>query len=65
MMYATRIKMKPSCYNSQKLTEIDEVYIEGSLNNPGFFKKSVLYDYLKTNPGCVCQRIIKPRGCGL
>ena len=52
MMYAKKIKMKSGCYNSQKLTEIDEVYIVGC-NNPGYFKKGTLYDYLKKNPGTI------------
>jgi len=52
MMYATKIKMKPGCYNSQELTEIDEVYITGC-DNPGYFKKAVLYDYLMKNPGSI------------
>lgn len=28
-MYATKIKMKPGCYNSSNLLEIDSFYIEG------------------------------------
>lgn len=52
MMYATKIKMQQGCYNSQSLLEIDSIYIEGC-NNPGFFKKAVLHDYLKENPGAI------------
>ena len=48
-MYATRIKMKPSCYYSQSLLEIDEIYIDGY----GYFKKAILHDYLKENPGSI------------
>ena len=51
-MYATKIKMKPGCYSSSNLLEIDSIYIEGC-NNPGFFKKNVLYDFLKENPGTI------------
>ena len=51
-MYATKIRMKPGCYNSSDLLEIDSIYIEGC-NNPGFFKKDVLYDFLKENPGTI------------
>lgn len=51
-MYATKIKMKPGCYSSSDLLEIDSIYIEGC-NNPGFFKKDVLYDFLKENPGTI------------
>ena len=51
-MFATKIKMKSGCYFSQDLTEIDEVFIEGC-KNPGYYKKSVLYDFLKENPGSI------------
>lgn len=51
-MYATKIRMKPGCYSSSDLLEIDSIYIEGC-NNPGFFKKNVLYDFLKENPGTI------------
>ena len=44
--------MKPGCYSSSNLLEIDSIYIEGC-NNPGFFKKNVLYDFLKENPGTI------------
>ena len=56
MMYATKIKMKPSCYNSQNLLEIDSIYIE-ECNNPGFFRKDVLYDFLKENPRTIKVKI--------
>lgn len=49
-MKATKIKMKAGCYYSQSLLEIDEIYIEGC-TNPGYYKKAVLYDYLKKTPG--------------
>ncbi len=49
MMYATRIKMKPGCYYSQSLLEIDEIYIDGC----GYFKKALLHDYLQENPGTI------------
>ena len=48
-MKATKIKMKSGCYNSTKTTGISKIYIEGC-KNPGFFDKSVLHDYLQTNP---------------
>ena len=51
-MYATKIKMKPGCFYSQNLTEIDSVYIEGC-TSPGFFKKEILHDHLKNNPGTI------------
>ena len=49
MMYAKKIKMKYGCSNSNNVQEIEEIYIDGC-NNPGYFKKSVLYDYLKRIP---------------
>ena len=52
MFYATKIKMKYGCYNSQDLTEIDEIYVIGC-SNPGYFKKATLYDYLIKNPGTI------------
>ena len=55
-MYATKIKMMSGCYNSQKLTEIDEIYVEGC-SNPGFFKKAVLHNYLKKEPGSIQVKI--------
>ena len=56
MMFATKIKMKSGSYNSDQLTEIDEVYIEGC-TNPGFYKKAVLHDYLKNHPGSIKVKI--------
>lgn len=55
-MYATKIKMKPGCYNSQDLLEIDSIYIEGC-DNPGFFKKDVLHNFLEKNPGVIQVKI--------
>ena len=55
-MYATKIKMKPGCYSSSNLLEIDSVYIEGC-SNPGFFKKDVLHDFLEKNPGAIQVKI--------
>ena len=46
MYFATKIKMKHGCYNSNDLTEIDQVYINGS----GWCDKSYLHDYLKSHP---------------
>ena len=51
-MYATKIKMKPGCCHSSNLLEIDSVYIEGC-NDPGFYKKEYLHDYLQKNPGTI------------
>ena len=51
-MKATKIKMKPSCGNSNNLVEIDQIYLEGCQEN-GFCYKSVIYDYLKKNPNSI------------
>ncbi len=51
-MKATKIKMKSGCNNSQKLIEIDEIYVVGC-KTPGFYKKSAVYDYLKENPNTI------------
>lgn len=51
-MKATKIKMKNGCEKSYKTTEISEIYVEGC-NNPGYFAKSTLYDYLKKNPASI------------
>lgn len=55
-MYATKIKMKPGCYSSGSLLEIDSVYID-DCKDPGFFKKAVLHDFLKENPGAIQVKI--------
>lgn len=51
-MKATHIKMKPGSYYSQSLLEIDEIYIDGN-GVSGFFKKAIIYDYLKQYPGAI------------
>ena len=48
-MRATKIKMKPGCYYSQSVLEIDEIYIEDCAT-PGFYKKASVYDYLIEHP---------------
>lgn len=52
MMYAKKIKMQAGCNNSNNTQEIAEIYLEGC-NNPGFFPKATLHDYLKTNPNSI------------
>ena len=49
MLYAEKIKMKAGCYSSQKLDEIDEIYI----SNVGFCKKEVVHDYVKKYPDSI------------
>lgn len=51
-MKATKIKMKYGKYNSYDVMEIDSIYIT-ECQNPGYFKKENLYDYLKKNPGTI------------
>ena len=53
MIKATRIKMKTNCYDSQKLEEIDSIMLEGNLDNPGWFKKEVIHDYIKNDNGII------------
>lgn len=52
MIYATKIKMRAGCRNSQNLTEIDSIYLEG-LDKPGFYTKESIHDYLKVSPGTI------------
>ena len=47
--YATQIKMRPNSFYSNDLLEIDEIDIEGC-STPGFFKKEILFDFLRENP---------------
>ena len=69
-MYAIKIKMQPGCYYSQHPLEIDEIYIEGC-DNPGYFKKAVLHDFLEQNPSSIRVKVppypvvipaVSPRG---
>lgn len=55
-MKAIKIKMKSGCKYSDNLLEIDSVYVAGC-NNPGYFKKEVLHDYLIKNPGTISVNI--------
>lgn len=51
-MKATKRRMKQGCEYSNNVQEISELYITGC-DNPGLFKKDVLYDYLIDNPGSI------------
>lgn len=57
-MLATKILMKTSCAYSNNVQEIDKIYVD-SCNNPGFFKKELLHDYVKANPKSI-QVNIRP-----
>ena len=59
MIYATRIKMKSACYNSQMLVEIDSVYLKGD-GNDGYFKKGLIYDFLKKSSDNIIKVDISP-----
>lgn len=52
MMYAKKIRMQNGCRNSNNTQEIAEIYVDGC-NNPGFFPKAVLHDFLKANPNSI------------
>ncbi len=52
MMYVTKIKMKPGCYYSSSLVEIDQLFITGC-KDPGFYKKADVHDYVKDNPDSI------------
>lgn len=52
MMYAKKIKMQQGCANSNNTQEIAEIYIDGC-DNPGFFQKATLHDYLIKNPNSI------------
>ena len=52
-LYATKIKMKYGCRNSQDPMEIDQIYIY----NYGWYKKELLHDYLKTAPKTIVVNI--------
>lgn len=56
MFFATKIHMMDGCYYSNNVEEIDSIYLEGC-SNPGFFKKGVLHDYLKENPGTIKVKV--------
>lgn len=58
MMLATKILMKASCAYSNNVQEIDQIYVDGC-NNPGFFKKELLHDYVKAHPKSI-QVNIRP-----
>jgi len=52
MFYAKKIRMQQGCANSNSTLEIAEIYIDGC-DNPGFFKKATLHDYLKEHPNSI------------
>lgn len=51
-MKAIKIKMRYGCQYSDDVLEIDSIYITGC-NNPGYFKKEIIHDYLKNHPNSI------------
>ena len=51
---ATAIKMKNGCTYSNSLLEIDQIYLSNSKD--GWYKKAVIYDYVKSNPKSITVR---------
>jgi hypothetical protein len=61
-MRATQIKMMPGCGSSNNLLEIDEIYITGC-KDEGFYKKALVHDALKENPGSIQVNIAPYPDC--
>lgn len=51
MIKATKIRMKTYCDNSLKLEEIKDIKLEGNLENPGWFSKERVHDFIKEKNG--------------
>ena len=47
MIKATMIRMKKYCNSSNILEEIKDIKIEGDINNPGWFSKETIHDFIK------------------
>ena len=43
--------MKTYCNNSLKLEEIKDIKLEGNLENPGWFSKESIHDFIKEKNG--------------
>lgn len=56
MMYARKIKLIHGKQTTNNLLEIDEIYVDGC-DNPGFFKKAALHDYLTDHPDTISVAI--------
>ena len=61
-MRATKIKMMPGCGYSNKLNEIDEIYLT-ECSKEGFYKKAAVHDYLVSNPGSIQVNITPFPNC--
>ena len=53
MIKVTKIRMKQYSGNSMRLEEIKDLKLEGDLNNPGWFSKENIHNYIKNNNGVV------------
>lgn len=53
MIKVTKIRMKQYSTNSMKLEEIKDLKLEGNLDNPGWFSKESIHNYIKNNNGVV------------
>lgn len=57
MFFATKIRMRTGCRNSQELTEIDAIYLSGTdvdgKDKSGFYTKETIHEYLKMYPGTI------------
>ena len=53
MYLVTKIKMKNGCIYSSSLLEIDEIFISGAGTSSGYYKKEIIHDFLRRNPGAI------------
>lgn len=53
MIKAVKIRMKQYSKDSMRLEEIKDIKLEGDLNNPGWFRKEDVHDYIKNSNGIV------------
>lgn len=60
-MLATKIKMKPGCYYSSNLLEIDQIYITGC-ENEGYYYKAAVHDAVKKNAGMYSSKYLSLPG---
>ncbi|WP_206665611.1 DUF3892 domain-containing protein [Paenibacillus sp. CFBP13512] len=59
MIKATKIKMKNGKHDSNILTEIDSIYLEGVSEN-GFYTKEAVHDFLSNDPNTEIKVNISP-----
>ena len=49
---AIKIRMNSNRHNSNELQDIKDIYVTGC-DNPGWFSKETLHDFLKDNPNAI------------